>query len=85
MNRPAYNPAGLATDKPINLRLMPEERQDAQALAEAAGISMSKLARSAYLKGLPIVCTELSLPIPTSSGSLDGAAAIAAPSSFSAD
>lgn len=49
------NPAGLATKKPIALRLMPAERADAERFAAKLGTSKSALARSAYLAGLPII------------------------------
>ncbi|HJW24549.1 MAG TPA: hypothetical protein VJ576_06585 [Rhodocyclaceae bacterium] len=63
MKRSAYNPAGLVTKRPISLRLMPSELQEAERIAATLGISMAKLAREAYLRGLPLVCTELYPPL----------------------
>lgn len=82
MTRPSYNPSGLDTKRPIFLRLMPDERREAERVAADAGISKSNLARQAYLKGLPLVCEELSLP-PPSSGPFGGEADSASPSSSS--
>lgn len=53
------NPHGVADVKPIALRLLPEERDQAEQLSQQADCSMSSLARSAYLKGLPLVIEEL--------------------------
>lgn len=64
MKRSAYNPAGLVTKKPISLRLMPAELQEAGRIAATLGISMAKLAREAYLRGLPLVCRGLYSPLP---------------------
>lgn len=55
------NPHGVADVKPIALRLLPEERDQAEALAQKAESSMSSLARKAYLKGLPLVIEELAV------------------------
>lgn len=49
------NPAGLATEKPIALRLMPRELADASRIAKKHGLSKSSLARQAFLAGLPLV------------------------------
>jgi hypothetical protein len=49
------NPHGVADTKPIALRLLPEERDQAERLARKTGCSMSWLAREAYLKGLPLI------------------------------
>lgn len=59
MKRTAYNPDGLVTDRPINLRLMPDELSQAERMAADAGISKANLARQAFLKGLPLVAEEL--------------------------
>ena len=56
------NPSGLATNKPIALRLMPDELANAERIAAAMNISKSNLARQAYLVGLPIVTCDLSSP-----------------------
>lgn len=64
MKRSPYNPVGLVTKRPISLRLMPAELQDAGRIAATLGISMAKLAREAYLRGLPLVCKELYSPPP---------------------
>lgn len=54
------NPDGLEKNKPIALRLMPEERENAERIAMQFNISQSLLARKAYLHGLPFVTAELS-------------------------
>jgi len=56
------NPAGLATKKPIALRLMPAERAEATRIAAKLGTSQSALARRAYLAGLPVVMKQSSHP-----------------------
>lgn len=61
MKRAAYNPAGLVTNKPINLRLMPEELIEADRISSEARLSKSNLARRAYIKGLPLVIAELNI------------------------
>lgn len=52
---PSRNPAGIVTAKPIALRLMPGELDDAERIAAERNVSRSALAREAYLKGLPLV------------------------------
>lgn len=52
---PARNPDGLVKAKPIALRLMPEELDDAKRVATKYRITRSALARKAYLAGLPLV------------------------------
>ena len=47
------NPAGVDVRRPIALRLMPAERIDAERVAARLNVSLSKLARMAYLRGLP--------------------------------
>lgn len=59
------NPQGVVKDKPIALRLMPDELAEAQQVAEKAGCSKSSLARAAYLRGLPLVVAALSHPTST--------------------
>lgn len=49
------NPAGIVKTKPIALRLMPGELDDAARIAAERNVSRSALAREAYLKGLPLV------------------------------
>jgi len=49
------NHAGLATKKPIALRLTPGDRDEAVRIAEKLGVSMSLLAYRAYSAGLPTV------------------------------
>lgn len=56
------NPSGLATSKPIALRLMPAELANAERIADELQITRSNLARQAYLAGLPIVTGDLSSP-----------------------
>lgn len=52
------NPAGLATKKPIALRLTPGDRAEAVRISEKLGVSMSLLAYRAYRAGLPEVTAE---------------------------
>lgn len=54
------NPRGLATRKPISLRLMPCELDQADSISGEFGITKSKLARDAYLAGLQTVIDKLS-------------------------
>lgn len=58
------NPVGLATKKPIALRLTPIERAEAVRLSEKLGVSMSLLAHRAYLAGLPEVKANANPPKP---------------------
>jgi hypothetical protein len=51
-NKKTYNPDGLATGKPIALRLMPNELKQAERLAKKSGYSRSFLARRLFLIGL---------------------------------
>ncbi|UCV02324.1 hypothetical protein [Dechloromonas denitrificans] len=75
------NPDGLNSKKPIALRLMPDEREQAETAARASNVSMSFLAREAFLKGLPLV-------FPSSAASplaadFTGGEASASPAAFS--
>lgn len=56
------NPQGVVIERPIALRLMPEELDRARRVAKTFGCSMSSLARSAYLAGLPLVAENLVVP-----------------------
>lgn len=56
------NPAGLATKKPIALRLTPEDRAEAERIAAKLHVSKSLLAYRAYRAGLPIVMKQSSSP-----------------------
>lgn len=53
------NPKGVVTTKPIALRLMPGELDDAKRIAKAKHCSRSSLAREAYLAGLPLVAADV--------------------------
>ncbi|HJW25146.1 MAG TPA: hypothetical protein VJ576_09630 [Rhodocyclaceae bacterium] len=66
MKTTARNPDGLETKKPIALRLMPEELEEAERISKLIGYSKSFLAREAYLKGLPIICREAGIAHPVS-------------------
>lgn len=57
------NPSGVTKTKQIALRLLPEDRLQADRLAKESGHSASALASKAYLKGLPLVAEELKLSI----------------------
>lgn len=54
------NPEGLVKGSPIALRLMPQELLQARKLAAEHGVSCSKLARDAYLAGLPVAVEKMS-------------------------
>lgn len=55
----SYNPDGVVTEKPIALRLLPNERKHAEKVAQKHGLSRSALARRAFNAGLPIVEQQL--------------------------
>lgn len=57
------NPSGVVKVKPIALRLLPDERAQADRLAKESGHSVSAIARKAYLAGIPHVAGELSLAL----------------------
>ena len=57
---PNRNPGGVVKNRPIALRLMPDELSDAERIAQSARVSRSKLARLAYVRGLPLVVSDLS-------------------------
>lgn len=59
------NPDGLISKKPIALRLMQAELDDADRLSRELNISKSLLARQAYLVGLPLVVSSSALTSPT--------------------
>lgn len=59
------NPDGLISKKPIALRLMPEELANAKRVSQETNVSMSCLAREAFLKGLPLVVSSSALTSPT--------------------
>lgn len=80
MNRSSYTDPGV-DKKPIAIRVMPEERQEVEALAELAGFKVSKTARLAMIAGLPIVRAQIltspaatSSPSPTAAGFSSGEA-----------
>ena len=51
-------PDGVNFNKPIALRLMPAEREQAEILSKRCGKTKAAFAREAYLAGLPlIVCS----------------------------
>ncbi len=79
MNPKIYNPSGLVTKKPIFLRLMPDELQQAEAASSAAGMSKSAFARAAYLKGLPLILSDVSPAAVPPSAAFSGGVALAAP------
>lgn len=83
MKPKTYNPPGLVTSKPINLRLMRDELLQADQVAAAAGISKSNLARQAYLKGLPLVIADFSPAAVPPSAAFSGGAASATPAGLS--
>lgn len=58
------NPAGLATTKPIALRLMPDELADAQRISSEQGLSKSALGRQCYLAGKEILFPDRQTSLP---------------------
>lgn len=54
-NPTTRNPNGLVKDKPIALRLMPDELSEAKQLANDRRQSESAMAREAYLLGVPLL------------------------------
>jgi len=84
------NPDGLISKKPIALRLMPEELANAKRVSKETNVSMSCLAREAFLKGLPLVVSPVvspdAQPTPRRRASdLSGGEASAYPAGFSED
>lgn len=61
------NHAGLATKKPIALRMTPSDRDEAVLISERLGVSMSLLAYRAYRAGLPVVIADNESPASTPS------------------
>lgn len=55
----SYNPDGVVTEKPIALRLLPNERKRAEKVAQKHGLSRGALARLAFNAGLPIIEQQL--------------------------
>lgn len=55
---PKRTPKGVDTNRPIALRLRPEERKQAERVAKKLNVSRSNLARLAYLNGLPLLLAE---------------------------
>lgn len=68
-NRRKRTPDGVDYLKPIALRLMPDERKQAELLSKRCGKTKAAFAREAYLAGLPLItqskkadATSLSTP-----------------------
>lgn len=60
MNKPrTRNPSGVVKAKSISLRLLPEERAQADRISNESGHSISALSRKAFLRGLPLIAEEL--------------------------
>lgn len=49
------NPKGLVKKSPIALRLMPDELANAKRVSGEIKVSLSCLAREAFISGLPLV------------------------------
>lgn len=77
------NPDGLISNKPIALRLMPNERAHAIRVSQENNVSMSCLAREAFLKGLPLVISDLSPSAVTPSADFTGGEFSSLPAGFS--
>lgn len=54
-------PDGVDYTKPIALRLMPNERRQAEQLSRRCGKTMAAFAREAYLAGLPLIIDSSSV------------------------
>lgn len=80
------NPDGLISNKPIALRLMPEELSNAKRVSQEINVSMSYLAREAFLKGLPLVVSPSAKPAtPHGTADFTGGEASASPAGLSVD
>lgn len=74
------NPKGVTKEKPIALRLKRDERLAAERLASEKNITLSALARDAFLAGLPLIAKSmLSATSPDAGISSSGNASTAAP------
>lgn len=74
------NPKGVTKEKPIALRLKKDERLAAEKLAGEKKITLSALARDAFLAGLPLISQSmLSATSPDAGVSSSGTASSAAP------
>lgn len=74
MEQTKRNPEGLVTEKPIALRLMPQELKDAERIAAELHLTKACLARKAFLAGLPLVSTAAAGNPPTAADFSDGEA-----------
>lgn len=50
----AYGPRGAAKQKPVQMRLLAQERTEFERLCQEQGGSESSIARAIYLAGLPV-------------------------------
>ncbi|RQO78243.1 hypothetical protein DBR44_00380 [Aquitalea sp. FJL05] len=50
----AYGPRSVAKEKPVQMRLVSEERREFERLCREQGGSESSIARAIYLAGLPV-------------------------------
>lgn len=83
MNRPSYNPTGVCKN-PIPVRLMDEERRQADEIASQAGVSRGKVLREAIVAGLPAVREMLlGAPAATRTAELADGQAPASPATLS--
>lgn len=55
---PRRAPVGVVTDKPISMRLLPDERRTLMRLSKRENRSMASMARRVYLAGLPFVADK---------------------------
>lgn len=87
MNRHSYNPVGVCKN-PIPVRLMADERSEADDIARQAGVSRAKVLRDAIVAGLPLVRTTLlstsaAQPTPSRAADFSGGVASAFPAGLS--
>lgn len=62
-------PKGVFDTKPIALRLMPEEREEADIMAKQAGKTRAAFARETYLAGLALIRSKNSVASSSSADS----------------
>lgn len=85
MNRPSYNPPGVCKTA-IPIRLMDDERKEADDIAHQAGVSRAKVLRDAVVAGLPTVRAAMlssSAATPSLVADLSGGEASVSPAGLS--
>lgn len=75
-------PDGVNHGKPIALRLMPAEREQAELVSKRIGKTKSALAREAYLIGLPFIINNFPMVETSPAVASSGADGIVSTASF---